>query len=165
MSRNFDVSLEKGAVGERICRQYLERKGWVVYQPMTDGAHAFDMLAIKNKERAIAMDVKAKARMNRWYATGINQRHFRTYEGFSNRHSMPFWLFFVDEHERRIYGNSIDALETQVEADGRLWPTVMTFKNVETRVWHLSQMLTLAVIDDQCALELAALNQRSYGYG
>ena len=54
---NFEVALKKGAVGETIVRRILEQKGWVVYQPMTDGAHCFDMLSIKDKKSAIAIDV------------------------------------------------------------------------------------------------------------
>lgn len=131
---------------------------------MTDGAHAFDMLAIQNKERAVAIDVKAKARLNNWRATGINQRHFETYQAFSIRHSMPFWLFFVDECERKIYGNRLDEIEKPKAYDGGLWPQVKRFRGVETRVWHLDQMLIIADIDEAIAAELAAHSQRSHDY-
>lgn len=164
MSRNFELALEKGAVGERVCRLRLERQGWVVYQPITEGSHAFDMLAIQNKARAVAIDVKAKARLNKWRATGINQKHFETYQAFSQAHLMPFWLFFVDEHERKIYGNCLEALEQPVDIDGRTWPAVMTFAGVPTRVWHLDQMITISDLDEMTATELSTLSQRSYEF-
>jgi hypothetical protein len=64
--RNFDISLRKGALGESIIRSIMEDKGWVVYQPVTEGAHCFDIMAIRDKKTAIAVDVKAKARMNKF---------------------------------------------------------------------------------------------------
>jgi hypothetical protein len=39
-SRRKEV--QKGDTGERIVRSYLESKGWVVYEPITEGRHAFD---------------------------------------------------------------------------------------------------------------------------
>ena len=44
------TSVKKGNVGERIVREYLEAKGLVCYQPVTERAHAFDMLAIREKK-------------------------------------------------------------------------------------------------------------------
>lgn len=161
--RSFELSLRKGAIGEQVCRDILERKGWVVYQPATEGAHAFDMLAILNKQRAVAIDVKAKARLNHWRATGINQAHFETYKAFSEKHAMPFWLFFVDECEHAIYGNELSILETPVTIDGHLWPRVMKWKP-PIRLWHLDQMRLVCSIDDAIAYELAELSQRSYAY-
>lgn len=122
------------------------------------------MLAIQNKERAVAIDVKAKARLNFWRATGINQCHFEVYQAFSERHSMPFWLFFVDEFEKKIYGNRLDELEKPKRYDGQMWPLVKVFRNVPTRVWHLEQMLMIAELEEAVAAELVAHSQRSYAY-
>lgn len=164
MSKSFDLALKKGEIGEQVCRQRLEQKGWVVYRPVTDGAHAFDMMAIKDKSKAIAIDVKAKARMNHWRATGIDQRHFDVYSAFSDKHQMPFWIFFVDEYEQKIYGNEISKLEEPRHIDGNLWPKVMVFRNKQTRLWHLDSMILLCEIDDQIARQLAEASQRSYAY-
>lgn len=163
MLKSFEMALKKGVVGEAICRQHLERKGWVVYQPITDGAHAFDMLAIKDKRKAVAIDIKSKARMNRWRATGINQRHFEVYRNFSDKHKMPFWLFFVDECERSIYGNSLSALEQPKIIDGQIYPVVKKWRD-EIRIWHLDQMIVIGQIDEEMACDLEKLSQRSYQY-
>lgn len=164
ISKSFDLALKKGEIGERICRDRLEQKGWVVYQPLTEGAHAFDMMAIKDKRKAIAIDVKAKARLNFWRATGIDQKHFEVYRSFSDSHRMPFWIFFVDEYERKIYGNEISKLEESKHIDGNQWPKVMVFRNKQTRLWHLDSMILLCEIDGQIAAQLAEASQRSYAY-
>lgn len=160
---NFDIAKRKGAVGERVVRAFLERAGWIVYQPMTEGAHCFDMLCIKDKKMAVAFDVKAKARLNKWPATGINQRHFEEYVSFSKKHNMPFWVVFVDEGMREIYGNKIDELEIPRNINGIDYPKVMPW-NPPTRVWPLSAMRKIHTINEDEASELAGFNQRSYDY-
>lgn len=163
--RSFDVALQKGAVGEGVVRRILEARGWVVYQPMTEGAHHFDMLCIKNKRAAIAVDIKAKARMNKYPATGVNQAHFEEYKRFSDRHLMPFWIVFVDEGQRAIYGNAIEELEKARTEGGISYPWVMTPRaGKPLRLWPLSAMLPIASISEEDVHSLTALNQRSYGY-
>jgi len=163
--KSFEISLRKGTLGEKICREKLEAKGWVVYSPVTEGAHAFDMLAIKDKMRAIAMDVKAKARLNYMPATGINQNHFEIYDAFSRKHNMPFWIIFVDEWERKIYGNSIERLECPFKSPGHgMFPVVKNWK-VPIRLWHLNQMIHIADVDEDLVADLEEVSQRAYGYG
>lgn len=159
----FKRALEKGALGESIVRGILESKGWVVYQPMTNGPHAFDMLSIRNKKRAIAIDVKAKARMNAYPATGINECHHAVYSAFSERHSMPFWLFFVDESLKMIYGNSIEELDKPRVVDSQSYPWIMPGRK-PIRLWPLSAMIEIAKIDDEQSLALEILNQRKYEF-
>lgn len=165
IQKNFDVALKKGAIGELIIKQLLERKNYVVYQPMTEGAHAFDMLAIKNKESAIALDVKAKAPMNILPATGVNQKAFNEYMSFSIKHKMPFWLFFVDEANKLIYGNTLEQLELPRFLDGKNYPMEFkTKKGVLLRLWHLSTMIKIAHLNDEQVDSLKNYNQRNYNY-
>ena len=160
---NFNVALEKGALGESVVRQILEASGWVVYQPMTSGPHQFDMMCIKNKRSAVAFDIKAKARMNKFPCTGVNQKHFEEYKRFSQRHLMPFWIVFVDEGMRSIYGNTIDELEKPRVEGGISYPWTPNWRSA-LRLWPLSAMRTIADISPEDAAALRALNQRSYGY-
>jgi len=163
--QSFERGLQKGAVGEGVVRRLLEARGWVVYQPMTEGAHQFDMLCIKQKKTAIAVDIKAKSRMNKFPCTGVNQGHFEEYKRFGDRHQMPFWIVFVDEGQKRIYGNTIEELEKPRAEDGVSYPWVMTTKWGKTlRLWPLSAMVQIADISDEDAESLIALSQRSYGY-
>jgi hypothetical protein len=167
--RSFETALKKGAIGESIVKERLEAAGWVVYQPVTEGAHAFDMLSIKGKRYAIACDVKAKALMNKWQATGVNQRHFEEYQQFSQKHSMPFWLFFVDEYLGEIYGNTISELEQPRAVECRFgvesFPKVITTRNgTDVRLWPYAAMKKIAVLASGECHALMEYNQRGYEY-
>lgn len=160
--RSFEVALRKGAIGEEIVRPYLEAKGYVVCRPVTEGAHAFDGLAIRNKKHCIAYDVKAKARMNNWPATGVNVSHFITYRDFSQKHNMPFWVFFVDEMLGQIYGNEISKLEEHRLIDGVEYPFVINTRSDQIRIWPLKAMLKVSDLSDEQKAALAACNQRTH---
>ena len=160
--RSFEIALRKGAIGEEIVRPYLEAKGYVVCRPVTEGAHAFDGLAIRNKKHCIAYDVKAKARMNKWPATGVNVSHFLTYWEFSQNHNMPFWLFFVDEMLGQIYGNEISKLEEHRNIDGVDYPFVLSTRSDQIRIWPLEAMLTISNLSGEQKSALAACNQRTH---
>lgn len=163
MSSVFKKSLRKGDVGERIVRASLEGKGWVVYQPVTEGAHHFDMLSIKDKKTAIALDVKTKARMNHYPATGINQRHFEEYQRFSKKHLMSFWIVFVDEMLAQVYGNTLKELEKPREVQGNQYPMIKNW-NPPIRLWPLEAMKNIAQLQDCDKSELINLSQRKHEY-
>lgn len=162
MSSNFDVALAKGEYAEGIVRRWLETRGWVVYQPMTDKAHAFDVLAIKDKRDCIALDIKAKARRTKYPDTGIDIRHYETYKQFAAKHTMPFWICFVDEYLKQIYGNSLDALDMPLIVGGVQYP----FVKYNIRFWPVvpERMKILHYLTDKECEELKALSQRSYDY-
>lgn len=162
--RNFEIAMAKGEVGEMFVRAHLERKGWIVYKPHTEGAHAFDILAIFKKKSAIAIDVKAKSRMNKYPATGINQKHFEEYKAFSDKHNMPFWIVFVDEDQRTVYGNAISELELPRLVLGKQYPFVMPTGYSPVRLWPLEAMKHIANLDDACAAQLTSLSQRNHKY-
>ena len=71
----------------------MEEKGYVVYKPVTEGAHAFDILAVKDKKTVIIADVKTKARRNYFPDTGINYKHYVEYKAISEKHCLPVFLF------------------------------------------------------------------------
>lgn len=158
--KSFEGRLAKGEAGELIVRAHLERKGWIVYKPHTDGAHAFDILAIFQKKKAIAMDVKSKCRMNFYPATGIDQRHFEEYTAFSEKHRMPFWVVFVDEGLRTVYGNVLSQLEVPRVVDGKQYPLMLG----KIRLWPLEAMKRIANLEEGAALQLSSLSQRNYEF-
>jgi hypothetical protein len=152
-------------IAEKLVKEILEKKHWVVYEPKTDGAHAFDMLAIKDKRTCVAIDVKAKARMTYLPATGINEDHFQVYQEFSKKHNMAFWLIFVDENTNEIYGNRITELEKQRVFEGRYYPMhIRTRFGKQVRLWPLSAMIRIATLNDSEANELINMSQRNYEY-
>jgi hypothetical protein len=165
MLASFKVALQKGSVGERIIKQWLEAKRFVVYQPTTDCAHAFDMLAIRDKTTTIALDVKSKAAMNKLPATGVDYRLFEEYQAWSKKHSIPFWLMFVDEGRREVYGNWISKLEEPRDVGGIAYPYEMhTRFGKRLRLWPLAAMEIVAQLKEEEVNDLAIHNQRNYAY-
>lgn len=106
------TTTQKGNVGERIVREYLAQKGFVVYQTnCTEHAHGFDMLAMRNKEQMIVVEVKAKAKRDCCPDTGINLKHYNEYKAIQAKHNLPIFLVFVDEKLGEVYGDWLSALE------------------------------------------------------
>lgn len=162
-SQSFKTALAKGEYGEKIVRRILEKQGFIVYKPSTEGAHAFDVLAIKDKSRCIAMDVKAKSRRNKYPDTGINLRHYAIYRAFSEKHLMPFWLVFVDEMIGKVYGNTLDELDKSRSENGINYPMIWGGEQ-GTIYWPLSAMKTFHTITEVDCLELKNMSQRSHEY-
>jgi Holliday junction resolvase len=151
--KSFDISLKKGEIGERIIREHLESKGWIVYIPFTKHkAHYFDMLATKNKERAIAIDVKTKARLNKWNAQGIDVRHYNQYMNFLNKHNVPFYICFVDDKSGDVHVAELDKLHDPIKV------------NECIIAWNTSQMKLLMNIGSKMVEELSQYDQRNYEY-
>jgi hypothetical protein len=109
-TKNF----KKGEFAEKIVTKFLEEKGYVVYKPETEGAHAFDRLAIKDKQQVIIAEVKAKAKRKHYDDTGFNITHYNEYIFLQAKHNIPAFVFFVDEELGEIYGNFIKALNKPV---------------------------------------------------
>jgi hypothetical protein len=165
MSDSFEQAKAMGELGERFVKLLLERKGFIVYRPDTGGAHWIDIIALKDKDRAIAMDVKTKSRRTYFPDTGVNQRQFYEYLRFSKKHNMPFYLVFVDEMMGQIYGNTLDELEIQRIVGGHQYPLVSEdrFGN-QIRYWPLSAMKFYGSVDPAVAKKIKALAQRGYQY-
>ena len=109
----FKQRLSIGSVGETIIKDYLISQGWVVYAPLNH-PHPFDFLCYKNDKSFIA-EVKTKAVMNKYFATGIPISHYDTYKQFQTQYNIPVFIFFVDTSLGFIYGNYLDELEKPTE--------------------------------------------------
>jgi hypothetical protein len=151
--RSFEVALKKGEIGELIVQDWLEKRGWIVYRPFTKNkAHYFDIMATKNKEKAIAIDVKTKARLNNWKAQGINIRTYNEYKRFINKVNIPFYLIFVDDKSGDVYSAELSKLKN-------------SFNPVNYIIaWYLKDMLYLFNIGEVKIHELSKYDQRNYNY-
>ncbi len=151
--RSFSTALKKGEIGECIVQEFLEQRGWIVYRPFTkDKAHYFDILATKNKEKVIAIDVKTKARLNNWKAQGINIKTYNEYKRFIDKVNIPFYLIFIDDKSGDVYCAELSKLKNP------LYPTDYII------AWHLDDMFYLFNIGNERILELSKLDQRTYDY-
>lgn len=150
---NFEIALKKGEIGETIIQNYLEKLGWVVYKPFTkDKAHYFDILATKDKQKIIAIDVKTKARLNKWDAQGINIKHYNEYIRFIKITNIPFYLIFVDDKNGDVHIAEIDKLKNG-------------FRPTENIIaWYLQDMKKIFTITSAQIAELSKYDQRNYIY-
>jgi len=163
---NFSTAFYKGTIGENKVADILKTDDWYIMRPPEIGRHNFDMLAVKNDgSECMMVDVKTKARLNAWPATGINQEAFECYWELSRRHNMKFWLVFVDEHQNEIYGNYLTKLEEPMHLDGQSYPRIITGSKGELlRIWSLKQMNHIAWIGGDMAEQLKIYSQRNYEY-
>lgn len=143
-------TVKKGDLGEDIVKKYMESKGWIVYQPVTNGGHAFDMLCIKHKKKVIALDVKTKARFNKFEATGIDTKHYDVYKKIKCKLNIPFYLFFVDDKNGTVHCQELDKLPKPFIISGYL------------SCWYLKDMIHLFNIDQDQIETLSEFDTRSY---
>lgn len=156
---------KKGAIGEGLVRQHLERKGLVVYSPITDAAHPFDFLCASGDKRTIVIaETKTKARRTFYPDTGIDARHLNDYMNVQSRYGIDVFLYFVDESMKAIYGNALKILVA---------PRAITHKNKVLTYpltaggivyFPLEAMKTIANISEAEALSIVALNTRNEAY-
>lgn len=107
MNWNDRIQVQKGNLGEELVEQYLAKKGFVVYRPIT-GPHPFDRLcASADKRRIFVAEIKTKPRRKYYPDTGFNQRHNQDYLRIAMQHSMDVFVYFVDEVVGKIYGGEL----------------------------------------------------------
>lgn len=159
-------TVKKGDLGESIVRRVLENKNYIIYNPTTPGPHAFDILAVKNKIDFIVAEVKSKARMNRFRATGIDVRHYNDYVKVLEKYGIDVILFFVDEHpeEKRVYCASLNKLKIDKEIEGKIYPNFDILKSHNIVLFHLSEMTHIEYLEDAEVLELQKLSTRQHEY-
>ena len=155
---------QKGIIGEAAVQSVLEKKGYIVYKAVTDGAHGFDFLAVKDKQVFVIAEVKAKARMNKFKATGINISHFEDYMRIWKAYNIDVILFFVDEHpeEQRIYCQKLSELIRPRRIDGVDYPNTKIASGIV--LFSLSLMIHVDYLNISQLEELRNNSTRSYGY-
>ena len=159
------LTTRKGALGEQIARRHLESRGLIVYAPLTDGAHLFDFLcANKQKQSIVAAEVKTKPRRLYFPDTGVDLRHYRDYMAVQSKYGVDVFLYFVDEHERRIYGNKLTALiaAREVEHNGKTLTYPMESRGII--YFPLCAMIEVASLSTEDAEAISALSTRSGEY-
>ena len=151
--QSFEIALKKGEAGEQIIRDYLEQRGWIVYFPFTKNrAHYFDMLATKNKEKVIALDIKTKARLNKWAAQGINKKSYDEYMKFAESTNVPFYIVFIDDKLGDVHAQDIKRLTNPIRVNDKIL------------AWRLSDMIFLFNIGADNIRKLSKYDQRKYDF-
>ena len=158
------IQVKKGNIGESIVLSFLEKKGYCVYMCVTEGAHVFDMLAIKDKKVFIVAEVKSKARMNKFDATGINVSHMNEYLHVLQNQGMDVILFFVDEHPKSesIYCQALSELIKPKTVDNVNYPNYDIAKGVV--LFSLSDMKHVCKLTGEQLDKLKQASTRNYEY-
>ena len=155
------IQVKKGDFAEDIVHTYLENKGFIVYKPHTEGKHGFDRLAVKDKKQLIIAEVKAKARMKKYRATGIDLRHYNEYKLIEVKHNIPIFLFFVDEWLKKIYGNWLSELEKE-SYDDINYPNTIIKPGIIFFSYIKMKMIT--TLTDEQSEYLKSTSTRNYTY-
>jgi len=159
--------VKKGNLGERIVKGYLENKGWIVYGTETSGKHPFDKLCVKDKKSIIVAEIKTKARMNNYPATGFNEEHYLEYQYIYKKYKIEIFIFFVDEKMKQIYGNKLSELE-QKYTDSKskeVYPLkIRMYDGKYVILFPLKKMKKIKNLSNEEVEELKLLSTRNYDY-
>jgi len=164
MNWSEKIQVKKGTVGETIVIKKLEERGYIVYAPITESAHAFDFLAIKDKKIFKIAEIKSKARLNKFEATGINIRNFNEYLYIYENQNIDVILFFVDEHpkEERIYCQNLGELIKPKTIKGIDFPNTKIVSGII--LFSLSDMQEVCKLTEAEIYELKKYSSRNYEY-
>jgi len=135
-------ALQKGDYGEILVRQFLEKRGYGIYQPVSMLPHPIDMIAWRRGILSFAVEVKTKPACRKYPETGIEFYQYEHYLRFCETASIPLFIAFVDEERGEIYGNYLHELDKPTEYGGMHYPKTIGHtggKNV-TRYFPLCNM-------------------------
>jgi hypothetical protein len=161
----FEKKMEKGDIGEDIIREWFESQNFIVYTPKTEGAHAFDLMAIsKDNTRVYWGDVKTKPSRLYYPDTGIDIRHYNTYLNLQTTNNITFYLFFVDESTKSVYGNVLNRLNVSktINYKGRELEYPLMDKGLI--YFPLESMVTIKQLDEETVKKIASHNYRNGKY-
>lgn len=158
------ITTKKGNLGERIIIDLLEKKNWICYQAITEKAHGFDIMASKNKSNLCIIEVKSKAKRTYYPDTGVDLRNYKKYVDVHLKYGIPFYIIFIDENMKKIYGNTIEKLsqKTSVIHNGKTLNYPL--KQNGLIYFPMKNMVEICEITDECADQLKQLSSRKYNY-
>lgn len=165
---NEKTQVKKGDIGEAIVRGLLEKYGWIVLKPVTNAAHYFDMLSIKPKSeefKAFIVEVKTKAKRNLRNDTGIDVKHYESYQKVAREMNISLFLCFVDEMLCKVYGASLDKLSKQyVDKGGYIYPLIEENKFGKIIYFSLDVMQDIYDLSNVEVESIKNFNRRNYDY-
>ena len=155
--------VKKGNIGENIVDQYFEGRGYIIYKPVTNAAHLIDRLYVKDKKKLIFADTKTKAARNLYPDTGFDYKHYEEYLVLQDM-GLEVWIFFVDEVEAAIYGNTLEKLREPhtIHHNGKTIEYPLRWK--EIIYFYRKNMIDVASISVEEVSEIKSHNTRNYDY-
>ncbi len=178
-------TVKLGNIGEQLVHDYLAKKGFIVYEPTTDGAHPGDrFVATPDKKTVFMAEIKTKQARRLFPDTGFDLRHFNDYMHVSFKYNMRVFSAFVDSDVGAIYGNWLDELSKEcmganyprwwngprapdsqiINLQQAKWPKHIHYKNCKLILFPLHKMLRIASIGDTKIHQLEDMSQRNEKY-
>jgi len=109
------TTTRKGAIGERIVREFLTAREMIVYQ-VNDNSHPVDFIVIDQRNELFFAEVKTYPRRSIKPDTGIDKADWYKYAQLASNGVL--WLFFVDEIEGCCYVASFEDLQREHSTEG-----------------------------------------------
>tara|TARA_Y100000034_G_C6808457_1_gene363200 strand:+ start:305 stop:793 length:489 start_codon:yes stop_codon:yes gene_type:complete len=155
--------VKKGNLGEKIVDEHFEGQGYIIYEPTTNAAHLIDRLYVKDKKQLIFADVKTKAKRNLYPDTGFDYKHYKEYKMLQDM-GLEVWIFFVDEVEGGVYGNTLKELSKpcEIQHNGKIikyplrWGEIIYF--------YRNNMEIVRLLTTEEVKEIRGYNTRNYEY-
>lgn len=157
--------VKKGDIGEKLVDKYLRSKQLIPYSPDSEYPHPFDRLvASRDKQTLMIIDVKTKAARNSYPDTGMNKSHYDEYMRISIKHNIPVYVFFCDEMLGKVYGNYLSELikPTKIKVKNKIinYPLVQG----DIIYFPLSLMIDVCNIESDQIVAMKSLSARSHVY-
>jgi len=147
--------VKKGMIGEKYVQEFLGKKGFIIYKPITEGSHKIDFFTHHGEQkRVVCVEVKAKRRMAKYQKTGFNYDCYLQYKELWDKHKIPTYVFFIDDFEECIYGNWLNEL-------GEGWRPPNYNKVI---VWDLDKMKFLRKLTPVEIFEANQYTKENYDY-
>lgn len=146
--------VKKGNVGERVVDEYLKKLEFSIYSTTTDKPHPFDRFVAKSKTDFFIAEVKTKAKMNYWNATGFNIKHYNEYKIVEKVTGVRIFIFFVDDAEKMVYGNWLSDLEKEVTYRGHKFPNTTIVNNGDVILFSRNNMKNICPVSDEVCCEI-----------
>ena len=166
MKRSEVKTNKKGDYAEKIVMENLHSKDINTFKNSIDVPHPFDFLLYKKRNGIWELnpaDVKAKPKMSKYNATGIDQKDYQTYLDIQDRYNMNVYLFFVDEEMGKVYGNYLNELEKEVIDGEQKYPFTLKDKyGIEIRIFHMDNMITQFRLTPEHREDLIELTDQKY---
>lgn len=148
--------VKKGDIGEKIIHNYLSKKLLTIYSPTTQNSHICDGIVFKSEKLFFLYDVKTKGKTNIHNAQGIDKIHFNRYNELMNQLKIPFFIYFVDDHNGDVHLADLQKLNVKgyinIKKDGSIIG------------WDVENLKYLFTIDQEKINELNKYNTRNYSY-
>ena len=154
---------KKGEIGEGIIINMIKNSYPnydILKHSIKDKAHWIDIIIMNKKNNDIRfVEVKTKARMNKFPMTGIDLKHYKEYLKLYLKTKIEILIYFIDDKIGNIY---LLPISKAIELENQ--DKYKTFKNGEIICWFLDDMKYIKKISENKIKELTKYDERNYEF-